>query len=110
MGRDGTIETIITHISLAFSPEMKLSLGTPNSSPPDLQNNFISYQFLGPNVCNYAPPRIKKGVKFLSSPFCYLYIFYFTPIDFLRCLLKIGLIFDLDIFRFILIFDFSFFS
>lgn len=79
MGRDGTIETIISHISLAFSPEMKLSLGTPNSSAPDLQNNFISYQFLGPNVCNYAPPRIKKGVKFLSSPFCYLYIFYFTP-------------------------------
>lgn len=66
MARDGAIETIIAQMSLAFAPEIGLSLGTPQYSPSTSQSNFI-LPVLSPNVHTHVQLRSTKAVKCVRS-------------------------------------------
>lgn len=73
----GAIETI-SHTSLAFAPEIRLSLGAPEHCPTVSQGHVIS-PALSPNVHTHAQLKRMKIVKLTRSfhhhSLCYLYIF-----------------------------------
>lgn len=79
MARDGGIETMVNQISLAFAPEIRLSLGTPQYSPFISQSNFIS-PVLSPNLLTHAQLRKTKvtfSIRSFSPPLFIICIYFY---------------------------------
>lgn len=76
MARDEDMEAIATPMSLAFAPDVGLSLGTPKYSPFISQSNLFSPVF-SPEVLvpNSEEQRVKLFRRFSPGPLLSVYIF-----------------------------------